>query len=429
MRTSAESELTGTQPAIGPATLGAWTVVPLLLSIAIGAPIVLLLDVSAVAAWSIQVGLSLACVAAGGIAMLTLSPRGGDMDVVAHNAFAEEHAAELMRRAFDTEFDRALDMLDTEAAVLDMTRSALRRLDPRCEFELHLVDPTKPELCLAMSTVDTPPADTRDQPWSPWDSFAARQGQTITYETTDRLDVCPHLRSRIDGPSSAVCVPLIVMGRILGVLYAVGDVGVRTRDEVERIESLARRSALHIGLVRAATKTEPPEPVDSVTGLPEQRVARERLVKLSEAGTPFSLALVDIDHFAIYRELHGAEAADEALQLLSESLVAAVRPTDMVARVGDFEFAVVLPESTAQSALKAIERVREQLIIVQAMRPKPLFTCSFGLAHSSMSPSIDGIISLAATALDTAQSEGRNRVVIAGSVRTHRHPSQSGDVN
>jgi GGDEF domain-containing protein len=36
----------------------------------------------------------------------------------------------------------------------------------------------------------------------------------------------------------------------------------------------------------------------------------------------------------------------------------------MVARVGDFEFAVVLPESTAQSALKAIERVREQLIIV-----------------------------------------------------------------
>ena len=186
--------------------------------------------------------------------------------------------------------------------------------------------------------------------WSPWESLAARQGLTIIYDTTDRLDVCPHLRSRIDGPSSAVCVPLIVMGRILGVLYAVSDVGVRSNDSVERIESVARRAAVHLGLVRAATKTEPPPPVDPVTGLPEQRAARERLVKLSESGTEFSLALVDIDHFGVYRELHGDEAANEALQLLAESLVSAVRPTDMVARVGDFEFAVVLPGATAQSA-------------------------------------------------------------------------------
>jgi diguanylate cyclase (GGDEF)-like protein len=384
---------------------------------------------SAVAAWSIQVGLSLASVAAAGIALLALSRREGDQRAATLIALAEEHAADEARRALDTEFDRALDMLDTEAAVLDMTRAALKRLEPRSEFELHLVDPTKPELVLAMSTVDPPAVEARTHPWSPWDSLAARQGVTITYDTTDRLDVCPHLRSRIDGPSSAVCVPLIVMGRILGVLYAVSDVGVRSSDSVSRIESVTRRAALHLGLVRAATKTEPPLPVDSVTGLPERRVARERLEALSEAGTEFTLALVDIDHFAVYRELHGDEAANEALQLLSESLVAAVRPTDMVARVGDFEFAVVLPGSNAQSALKAIERVREQLIIVQAMRPKPLFTCSFGLSHSSMTPAVDGIISLAATALETAQREGRNRVVFAGPARMHGHPSASGGLN
>ena len=45
-------------------------------------------------------------------------------------------------------------MLDSEAGVLDMTRAALKRFDPHSEFELHLVDPTKPELRLAMSTVD-----------------------------------------------------------------------------------------------------------------------------------------------------------------------------------------------------------------------------------------------------------------------------------
>jgi diguanylate cyclase (GGDEF)-like protein len=218
------------------------------------------------------------------------------------------------------------------------------------------------------------------------------------------------------------------MGRILGVLYAVSDVGSPSGDVVDRIESVARRSAVHIGLLRASTtKVEPPPVmIDEVTGLPDQRAARERLEQLSNTGTPYSLALIDIDHFAVYRDRNGDDAADDALQLLSESLVSAVRPTDMVARVGDYEFAIVLPESTAQTALKAVERVREQLIIIQATRPKPLFTCSFGVSHSLMSSAIEGVISLAAGALETAQREGRNRVVIAGSTRTHGHPSGQG---
>jgi diguanylate cyclase (GGDEF)-like protein len=429
VRSPVKFGLTAIGPKIGPATLGTWTVVPLLVSLAIGAPIIFALDVSAVSAWTIQAGASLACVAAAVAALIRLSPGYEEQRFATQQAFAKEHAADVVRRAFDVEFDRALDMLDDEAGVLDVTRAALKRVEPTSEFELHLVDPTKPELALAMSTTEPPTVESRTRPWSPWESLAARQGQTITYDTTDRLDVCPHLRSRIDGACSAVCVPLIVMGRILGVLYAVSDVGVRSRESVERIESVARRTALHLGLVRAATKTEHPATVDQVTGLPDQRAARERLAQLSQAGTPFSLALIDIDNFAVYRDRNGADAANEALQLLADSLVKAVRPSDMVARVGDFEFAVLLPDSTAENALKAAERVREQLIITQAVRPKPLFTCSFGLSHSSMSPAIEGVISLAAGALDTAQREGRNRVVVAGSARIHGHPAGSGDPN
>ena len=86
------------------------------------------------------------------------------------------------------------------------------------------------------------------------------------------------------------------------------------------------------------------------------------------------------------------------------------------------------PSRTAQTTLKAVERVREHLIIIQAMRPKPLFTCSFGLAHSAMSPGIDGVIALAATALgprsEKAAIESYSRVgTIDG------HPSGSGGLN
>jgi diguanylate cyclase (GGDEF)-like protein len=416
-------------PSADAASLAVWTVVPLLVSLAIGAPIVLNLDVSVVSAWTVQAAVSLVAVAGGLLAFEWFSPQAADRQSLALQAIDAARSADASQRAFDAEFDRALDMLDTETAVLDMTRTALKRVDAAFDYELHLVDPTNPELCLAMTTVDRPAGDGRARPWSPWDSLAARQGQTIVYDTTDRLDVCPHLRSRIDEPCAAVCVPLIVMGRILGVLYAVSDNSTPSSVLVSRVEAVARRAALHIGLIRATTKPEPVELVDEVTGLPEQKAARERLVQLTDAGTPFSLAIVDIDHFAVYRERHGEDAANEALQLLAESLVHAVRPTDLVARVGDYEFAVVLPDSTAQSALKAIERVREQLIIIQAMRPKPLFTCSFGLSHSSMSQSIDGIIALAATALETAQVEGRNRVVIAGAARTYGHPAGQADLS
>ena len=303
-----------------------------------------------------------------------------------------------------------------------------KKIDPVSEFEIHLVDPTKPELCLAMSTTTHAIDDSRTRPWSPWESLAARQGQTIIYDTTDRLDVCPHLRSRIERSCSAVCVPLLVMGRILGVMYAVSDAGVRSSDTVERIESVARRAGLHIGLVRAASKSEVAT-VDQVTGLPDQRAAREHLTQLTQAGTPYTLALVDIDHFALYRERNGTDAANEALRLLAESLVNAVRPTDIVARVGDFEFAVVLPDATSDSTLKAVERVREELIITQAVRPKPLFTCSFGVSHSTMSPTIEGVISLAAGALDDARNARAATGSCSRAPRIHGHPAGSGDLN
>jgi diguanylate cyclase (GGDEF)-like protein len=428
VRSPLEPEFAAPAPAADAAALAVWTVGPLLVSLALGAPIVLNLDLGVVTAWAIQAALSLVSVAGGLLAFERLSPQAADRQALTLQ-IESIRVTDSQQREFDAEFDRALDMLDTEAAVLDVTRAALKRLDASFDYELHLVDPTNPELCLAMTTVARPANEGRARAWSPWDALAARQGQTIVYDTTERLDVCPHLRSRIDEPCSAVCVPLIVMGRILGVLYAVSDSGPPTKEFVSRFEAVARRSALHIGLIRATTKTEEHEELDDVTGLPAQKAARERLVQLTEAGTPFSLAIVDIDHFGVYRERHGDEAANEALQLLAESLVHAVRPTDLVARVGDYEFAVVLPNSTAQSALKAIERVREQLIIIQAMRPKPLFTCSFGLSHSSMTQSVDGIIALAATALETAQAEGRNRVVIAGAPRTYGHPAGQADLS
>src|SRR5690606_19580335 len=161
---------------------------------------------------------------------------------------------------------------------------------------------------------------------SPWDSIAARTGKTLIYESTEQLDTCPHLRSRLTEPCSAVCVPLNAMGRILGVLYATGPVGVPpTAAAIDSLELVARTAAAHIATVRAFAHEDHVDG-DPLTGLPDRRSAIELLRRKLAQGQNFSLALCDIDHFRVYNARHTAVVGDAALRLLAEILNRTLRP-------------------------------------------------------------------------------------------------------
>ena len=123
------------------------------------------------------------------------------------------------RQALDAELARGFDLIDTETAVVELVANAVSRVGWVGPVELHLVARDAPRLELALSTARPPrPVEPRD--WSPWECVAARTGTTVRSADTSRLDACPHLRSRLDAPH-AVSVPLLVRGRILGVLHAV----------------------------------------------------------------------------------------------------------------------------------------------------------------------------------------------------------------
>lgn len=134
--------------------------------------------------------------------------------------------------------------------MIGLVRAALRSLDAHRPFELHLVDAREPFMTLAFATGVTPPGASDVS--SPWDSVAAREGTTVVYPTTDVADVCPHLASRLVEHCSAICVPLLAMGRIVGVLYAMGPVGAAPSAAlVETYEAIARATAANVATVRA----------------------------------------------------------------------------------------------------------------------------------------------------------------------------------
>jgi diguanylate cyclase (GGDEF)-like protein len=100
---------------------------------------------------------------------------------------------------------------------------------------------------------------------------------------------------------------------------------------------------------------------DELTGVSNRRAFEERLkhefALALRHNLPLSLLLVDVDHFKVYNDEHGHTAGDAALRYLAQLLGGIVRTTDMVARYGGGEFAIILPYTPLESAMGLAARL------------------------------------------------------------------------
>ncbi|MET0706727.1 MAG: diguanylate cyclase [Tardiphaga sp.] len=128
----------------------------------------------------------------------------------------------------------------------------------------------------------------------------------------------------------------------------------------------------------------------------------------NEHGTPLSLIMLDIDHFKRVNDNHGHLTGDLVLVGFAKVIAAAIRPTDVFARLGGEEFAVLISGTLAEASEMA-ERLRG---LVAAMRvPTPegelSITVSLGCATAALD---DDLLRTADAALYIAKQTGRNRV-------------------
>ncbi|WP_275286962.1 biofilm regulation diguanylate cyclase SiaD [Halomonas elongata] len=194
-----------------------------------------------------------------------------------------------------------------------------------------------------------------------------------------------------------------------------------TRDQLERQlkrqRKLSRIADRYQSLLRERNLAlKAASTVDPLTGLANRRRLNEQLEQLTAASArhrrPFTLAMVDIDHFKRVNDRHGHGIGDRALEILAGTLRDSLRTSDHCGRWGGEEFLLLLPETPLAQATSLMERLGERLrglqIPVEA-RIKITLTASIGVAEHRPDDDVQATIQRADQALLAAKREGRDR--------------------
>ncbi len=163
---------------------------------------------------------------------------------------------------------------------------------------------------------------------------------------------------------------------------------------------------------------------DPLTGLYNRRyvfdIFRNELAKFRRYGDPFSVIVIDADHFKQVNDQYGHCAGDVALKAIADACNTSVRDTDVVGRFGGEEFIVLLPHTNAPAASIVAERIRKTMSRSELDSQGHRFgvSLSLGIAEAGVhADEFDELIAAADRALYEAKNAGRNQTRVAETVK------------
>ena len=336
---------------------------------------------------------------------------------------AEVRDSQVQRQRFESRLANALDMAEGEPEVIDVIERSFTSVLPEAPVELLLADNSHAHLhrMAAVGPNGEPPSCAVD---SPDRCPAARRAQVQEFPDSDDLDACPKLRNRPQGRLSALCVPVSIMGRTVGVIHATGEPGVEVDDDhVDDLATLAKLAGARIGLLRVMAETQLQASTDTLTGLLNRRSFSEQVAAVPAHLYPVAVAMADLDHFKALNDTYGHETGDRALRLFARVLRDSLRKNDVVSRYGGEEFAIAFPDCSALDATRALNTVRAQLDAAITVGGLPKFTVSFGITEAEPGEELDTVMRRADDALLQAKRQGRDRVVLHDAVGGDGVPS------
>jgi diguanylate cyclase (GGDEF)-like protein len=332
--------------------------------------------------------------------------------------------SQVQRQRFESRLANALDMAEGEPEVIDVIERSFSKILPDAPAELLLADNSHAHLhrMAAVGPDGEPPCCAVD---SPDHCPAARRAQIQAFSDSDDLDACPKLRNRPQGRLSAICVPVSIMGRTVGVIHATGQPEATVDDDrVDDLTTLAKLAGARLGLLRVMAETQLQASTDTLTGLSNRRSFSQQYSGIGHNLYPVAVAMADLDHFKTLNDTYGHETGDRALRLFARVLRDSLRASDILARYGGEEFAIAFPDCSAVDATRALNTVRSHLDAAITVGGLPKFTVSFGVTEAEPGEEFSAVLLRADSALMVAKQQGRDRIVLHDSVGGEEAPSE-----
>jgi diguanylate cyclase len=196
---------------------------------------------------------------------------------------------------------------------------------------------------------------------------------------------------------------------------------VRSTDEVVKTNTLlhaqlaaSREQVQELQVSLEVLQTE--SMTDPLTATLNRNAFDRAFARMVAAGEPLCLLLVDVDRFKTFNDGYGHQVGDDVLRLVALTLKQSTRETDIVARIGGDEFAIIVPKTSVAQATVLAEQIR------QAVKERQIFRRSTGetLGRISISTGVaefmaglapEDVIQRADTSLYGAKRAGRDCVL------------------
>jgi diguanylate cyclase (GGDEF)-like protein len=232
----------------------------------------------------------------------------------------------------------------------------------------------------------------------------------------------------VGSAATAIGLPLVCRGRTFGALVAL-DRRPSVREPAFASSTLAvLRSVLDpaafaLDNALRVQRAEALSVTDDLTQLYNSRylsqVLRRETKRASRSGRPLSLLFLDLDGFKAINDVHGHLFGSRALVEAAEVIRHCARETDIVARFGGDEFAIVLPDTGSEGAFAVGERIRVRIAAFSFLAADGLdirLTASVGVATlPDVAVSTEGLIQAADEAMYRVKERGKNGIHVAGS--------------
>jgi diguanylate cyclase (GGDEF)-like protein len=188
---------------------------------------------------------------------------------------------------------------------------------------------------------------------------------TLTVDVDDPTadpDETALLRSQ--GYRSLVMLPLIVKGQSIGLveLISFGAIDLDV-ERLELVRTMANEAAMALENARLYEEARALADRDQLTGFYNHRYLHERfgeeVVRAQRSRQPLSVLMLDLDDFKLVNDTFGHLFGDQVLAWSSELIRSTLRASDIPARYGGDEFAILLPDTPADAAASAADRIRD----------------------------------------------------------------------